>query len=194
MPLAFESISHGTIAFGFFNIESDMLLLEHLFFFASDFCQMIKVLAEDETEDVSEYPLPGYDLPSRAIGDLHGAIAGTRFTGFIGESYKTFPFPRQLGAFKQNPEGFRTRKQMEEMIDRYGEKTKIPVRISGEKGHISLTKYVFSYSGFHALLNYVWVGGYPRWKDERRPSYVLEMGSAIKSSRRPLFEGLILES
>jgi len=28
MPLAFESLSHGTIAFGFFNIESDMLLLE----------------------------------------------------------------------------------------------------------------------------------------------------------------------
>jgi hypothetical protein len=28
MPLAFESISHGTIAFGFFNIDSDMLLLE----------------------------------------------------------------------------------------------------------------------------------------------------------------------
>jgi hypothetical protein len=26
MPLAFESLSHGTIAFGFFNIESDMLL------------------------------------------------------------------------------------------------------------------------------------------------------------------------
>ena len=28
MPLAFESLSHGTIAFGFFNIDSDMLLLE----------------------------------------------------------------------------------------------------------------------------------------------------------------------
>ena len=28
MPLAFESLSHGTIAFGFFNIESDLLLLD----------------------------------------------------------------------------------------------------------------------------------------------------------------------
>ena len=28
MPLAFDSISHGSIAFGFFNIESDMLLLD----------------------------------------------------------------------------------------------------------------------------------------------------------------------
>ncbi len=26
MPLAFESLSHGTIAFGFFNIDSESLL------------------------------------------------------------------------------------------------------------------------------------------------------------------------
>jgi hypothetical protein len=31
MPLAFESLNHGTIAFGFFNIDSDMLLLEKYF-------------------------------------------------------------------------------------------------------------------------------------------------------------------
>jgi hypothetical protein len=27
MPLEFESISHGRVAFGFFNIETDMILL-----------------------------------------------------------------------------------------------------------------------------------------------------------------------
>ncbi len=32
MPLSFESRSHGPVAFGFFNIESDMLLLERTFF------------------------------------------------------------------------------------------------------------------------------------------------------------------
>ncbi|MGD2186296.1 MAG: hypothetical protein PVI71_09215 [Desulfobacterales bacterium] len=32
MPLAFESLSHGSIAFGFFNIETDMLLLENYFY------------------------------------------------------------------------------------------------------------------------------------------------------------------
>lgn len=31
MPLAFDTLSHGTIAFGFFNIDSDMLLLEQYF-------------------------------------------------------------------------------------------------------------------------------------------------------------------
>ncbi len=32
MPLSFRSENHGNIAFGFFNIESDMLLLENYFF------------------------------------------------------------------------------------------------------------------------------------------------------------------
>lgn len=31
MALAFDSLSHGRIAFGFFNIETDMILLEHFF-------------------------------------------------------------------------------------------------------------------------------------------------------------------
>jgi hypothetical protein len=35
MPLSFESRSHGPVAFGFFNIESDMLLLERTFFSAT---------------------------------------------------------------------------------------------------------------------------------------------------------------
>ena len=45
MPLAFESLSHGTVAFGFFNIESDMLLLDRYFFFAGDFCDCVTALA-----------------------------------------------------------------------------------------------------------------------------------------------------
>ena len=193
MPLAFESISHGTVAFGFFNIESDLLLLEHLFFFASDFCQVMKALAEDKTEAVPEYQLLGYDLPFQNVGDLHGAISGTRLSGFIGETYKLFPFPKQLEAFKQNPEGYQTRRQIEVIIERFGRKVKIPVRIFREKTHISIAEYVFSYAGFHALLNYVCVGGYPRWKDERRPPYVLEMVAAIEKSHNALLEGFILE-
>ena len=46
MPLAFESLSHGTIAFGFFNIESDMLLLDRYFLFAEDFCSYLKNIAQ----------------------------------------------------------------------------------------------------------------------------------------------------
>ena len=45
MPLAFESLSHGTIAFGFFNIESDMLLMDQYFFFVDDFCSNVEKIA-----------------------------------------------------------------------------------------------------------------------------------------------------
>ena len=47
MPLTFESLSHGTIAFGFFNIDSDMLLLEQHFLFGSEFCHHISEMAEN---------------------------------------------------------------------------------------------------------------------------------------------------
>ena len=53
MPLAFDSLNHGTIAFGFFNIEIDMLLLENLFFFADRFCGAVAELSRGR-EQVSQ--------------------------------------------------------------------------------------------------------------------------------------------
>ena len=89
MPLAFNCISHGTVAFGFFNIESDMLLLEHYFFFASDFCRYVEDIVEWDNEKpyVTTWPIFCIES-SEAIGDLMGAIHGVRFSGFIGELYK----------------------------------------------------------------------------------------------------------
>ena len=55
MPLAFESLSHGTIAFGFFNIDSDMLLLDKYFLFGSDFCEHIVAMAEGIHEKVFKF-------------------------------------------------------------------------------------------------------------------------------------------
>jgi len=46
MPLVFESLSHGKIAFGFFNIKTDMILLEHYFLFARGFCRSLPEAAE----------------------------------------------------------------------------------------------------------------------------------------------------
>ncbi|MCP4627562.1 MAG: hypothetical protein GY850_29210, partial [bacterium] len=46
MPLSFDSLSHGSIAFGFFNIESDMLLCDRYFLFASEFCRYVMDMAE----------------------------------------------------------------------------------------------------------------------------------------------------
>ncbi len=54
MPLAFDSLSHGIVAFGFFNIESDMLILEQYFFFATEFCDYITRIAEQDEDGVDE--------------------------------------------------------------------------------------------------------------------------------------------
>jgi hypothetical protein len=37
MPLAFESLSHGTSDFGIFKIETDLLLLDRYLFLADSF-------------------------------------------------------------------------------------------------------------------------------------------------------------
>jgi len=39
MPISFLSKSHGRIPIGFFNIETDMLLMDRYFFFSTDFCE-----------------------------------------------------------------------------------------------------------------------------------------------------------
>ncbi len=47
MPLLFQSLSHGEIPFGFFNIETDMILLNNYFIFASDMADNVIRLAEN---------------------------------------------------------------------------------------------------------------------------------------------------
>jgi hypothetical protein len=189
MPLAFESISHGPIAFGFFNIETDLLLLENHFFFASDFCREVAHLAL-----LNRHPpkvtWKGYEISLKDIGDLHGAIAGTRLVGFIGEVYREFPFPSRPEEFKQNPEGFLTRPLIEDLIQRYGSETPVTLVAKVEKKQIEIGGYYFTYEGFHALIRYVWRGGYPRWKEQRPPHYVLQMKEAIEKSSQEFFRGL----
>lgn len=190
MPLAFESISHGTVAFGFFNIESDMLLLEHYFFFAEDFCGWISSMAREEATPFLEARWPVFDIPVREeIGDLMGAIHGFHFSGFIGELYKKYPFPANQENFKQNPEGQKTRQAVEELIRGYSIQKDIPVALDAEKGVASFGEYRFPRPVFHGLLSYVWQGGYPRWRDEVRPGYVMEMKETVEAHPHGLFKG-----
>ena len=48
------------------------------------------------------------------VGDLMGAIHGIRLVGFIGDTYKRFPFPAARADFKQNPDGYRNREFFED--------------------------------------------------------------------------------
>jgi len=190
MPLSFRSENHGNIAFGFFNIESDMLLLENHFFFADRFCQWMGELAEMEAlESVPfEQKVHVIDRPED-MGDLMGAIHGIRFTGFIGRTYELFPFPRDPNGFKQNPEGYRTQTIIQKEIERFSTLGSMPLAFQRD-GRVWMGAYEFSIPVFHDLIRYVWQGGYPRWKDEIRPGYVREMKDRIMSSGNVFFKGV----
>ncbi|MBW1789098.1 MAG: hypothetical protein JRK53_21205 [Deltaproteobacteria bacterium] len=195
MPLTFDTISHGTIAFGFFNIESDMLLLEDLFFFASDLCARVSALAGNRESVPDKAHWPVYHIPQRDdIGDLMGAIHGIRHTGFIGDLYRRFPFPKAPEGFKQNPDGSATSAFVEATINKYARRVEISFRYDEQKGEVWIDGYGFTTRGFHALVNYVWVGGYPRWKDEVRPDYVLAMKQRAEESRNTVFKDMVFEA
>lgn len=193
MPLAFQSISHGEIAFGFFNIETDMLLLNNYFFFASDFCHNISSWASRPSSLSVSFYLDAYILSYKDTGNLMGAIHGFDLKGFIGETYKLFPFPEDVNLFKQNPEGYKTREQIEGLIEQYANLTKIKVIEDRYNDTVMIGEYLFSKEVFHQLLNYVWLGGYPGWKGGIRPQYVIEMKDAFLHSIHPLFKGIIFD-
>ncbi len=188
MPLSFKSESHGDIAFGFFNIESDMLLLENYFFFADRFCEWMTQIAN---KNVAELKTLSYKVNTIAnpndIGDLMGAIHGVRFTGFIGKIYKIFPFPKEPEKFKQNPEGFNTQKIIDKEIGRFAGQTELIIDFT-ERDKIRIGRYLFDLPVFHELIKYVWQGGFPRWKDEIRPQYILDMKKHIQKSSNSIFK------
>ncbi|NOX34162.1 MAG: hypothetical protein GXP56_10575 [Deltaproteobacteria bacterium] len=190
MPLSFRTENHGNIAFGFFNIESDMLLLENYFFFADDFCKWMIEMAEQGDKGCKSFRYPVYYIADpNDIGDLMGAIHGVRFKGFIGRVYTLFPFPDDPEAFKQNPKGYQTRKIVRSCIEEIsGTKD---LRLSFCKDNkVSIGQYVFGVKVFRELIRYVWQGGYPRWKDQVRPSYVIEMKNQVLKSHNAFFKGV----
>jgi len=174
LPLAFPSLSHGTVAFGFFNIDVDMLLLDRLFFFAHDFCLSVVELGAGGRPSI-----PGWHIPDQEdIGNLHGAIAGADLSGFIGATYERWPFPEAPEDFKQDPGGHVNRAAAREMILGFGAEKTIDLVRDGRTGRVTLDEYAFDRPEFAALLAYVDRGGYPRWLDEVRPHYVLDMMEA----------------
>jgi len=187
MPLLFDSLNKGKIVFGFFNIETDMLLLENYFFFASDFCYAISEYAKNENYEKFITKIFGYVISdNEKIGDLMGAIHGIRFVGFIGEVYKVFPFPSNLDEFKQSPDGYKNRRIIEELILKFGIPKDINFQI--KDGKIFIEEYAFTSEQFFKLIQYVIVGGYPRWKNDIKPYYVESMIEGINKSNNPFLK------
>jgi hypothetical protein len=191
MPLAFESLSHGTIAFGFFNIETDLLLLERYFFFADFFCiniGNIPVVKRNETYSTT-WQVYFID-PVEKIGDLMGAIHGERYIGFIGEVYQRFPFSSNPSEFKQKPQGFRNRAAIEAIVEKYGDLLEIQFKIEKAAQEVVIGDYKFNRSVFLDLIQYVWRGGYPRWKNEEKPAYLKELKNMLDQNADQMFAAL----
>jgi hypothetical protein len=190
MPLAFDSTTHGAVAFGFFNVRSDMLLLENRFFFATDFCRLLIELAgTSAAEHAAELDAWTIDRTGD-VGDLMGAIHGRRFTGFIGDTYRRYPFPAAPEEFRQAPEGDGTQAEFAAMIEKYARRGRMPFAASRGRGRVSLGGIEVALEVFRDLVRYVWRGGYPRWRDEARPPYVVEMRRALEESASFLFAGI----
>lgn len=187
MPLTFSSLSHGTVAFGFFNIETDALLLDRLFFFCTDFCAAVCELEGARGTPAPAVSLAGYafDDPS-LIGDLLGAIHGTRHEGYLGEVYRRWPFPSDPEQFRQRLSGAENRDASEALLRVWSRPTTLPVTVSPPRHTVSIGPYRFSSEGYLQLLAYVWRGGYPTWEgfeQGRRPACVTEMARAVGEAR-----------
>jgi len=194
MPIGFPSLSHGEIAFGFFNIETDLLLLENCFFFAPFFCSMATNVAEAPSLPLDDYGFPGYVIENiKDMGNLMGAIHGVDLSGFIGSVYRLFPFPQSLDEFKQKPYGAEHRAIIEELIEHWASPTKVSATIETGSLNVRLAGFLFCREIFQQLVAYVWQGGMPGWKDDSRPEYVVAMGKAIRGTTSPVFQGLSLK-
>jgi glycogen debranching enzyme len=190
MPLTFNSKSHGSIPIGFFNIESDMILINHYFLFADDFCRWIIEWATGGQE-ISDKKNVYVIHQAERIGDLMGAIHGIRYTGFMGALYKIFPFPEKEEGFRQNPKGDQTRSVVESLVQKYAESEEIPIMISRQDESIRIGEYVFSPKDFHEVIQYVGQGGMPKWAGNQKPGYVSDMLDIVASSNHWLFKGSI---
>lgn len=190
MPLAFNSISHGRVVFGFFNIEVDLLLLETCIFGAEEFCAQVSALADNvhKLPDEPTWQVYFIEKPSE-LGNLRGAITGRDYTGFIGEVYRMFPFPHQAADFKQKPDGARNRVLVLPILENYARPADLPVRVSRNQD-VCFGPYRFERTVFRELVKYVWLGGYPRWAESIRPDYVTAMRKRVDASEAALFQGM----
>ncbi len=174
MPISFPSKSHGQIPIGFFNIETDMLLLDRYFFFSTDFCAWVTEWSS--AGDFGHDEKTVYVIRQRErIGNLSDAIHGYEFTGFIGAVYKLFPFPKSRSGFKQKSDGTQNRPAVETAIQAFAVPLKIPVVFSRESRTVGFGDYAFSAEVFQEIIRYIESGGMPGWLNGRPPDYVTRM-------------------
>ena len=166
MPLLFNSLSHGAVSFGFYNVETDGLLLGQQFFFCTDFCAAVKGLFEKPLEQPADSAIYGHVFHDpQHIGDLRGAINGYRHTGFFGDVYRIWPFSQSPEAFRQKLRCFENRGRTLALLESQAAGIEIPVKRGSNFERVAIGSYHFCREEFVRLLRYVVRGGYPTWED-----------------------------
>lgn len=189
MPLAFQSLDRGTVAFGFFNIDCDLLLLRRHFFFASAFTELVLAAAGAPADRPLDVPFDGWSVRSDRVGNVMGAIHGYDRSGFIGAVYDRYPFPRRPEDFHQRADGAANRAEVEAILEVWAEPAVHRLVVDPILQQVRLANTAFDFAGFRELVAYVWRGGYPRWLDDVRPPEVRQMRGVIEASAHPLFAG-----
>lgn len=187
MPLTFQSASHGTVAFGFFNVETDCLLLDRVFFFCTDFCRAVSEWTAAPA-GAPNATMPAFAFSRREdMGDLMGAIHGTRYEGFLGEVYRLWPFPDDPRKFRQKLHGARNPGPVEALLRSRASQVQLVVCADPWNDRVWIGPYAFTRRGFADLLEYVLRGGYPTWEgyeEGRMPEYVRSLRGAAQVFRQ----------
>jgi DNA-binding transcriptional ArsR family regulator len=82
---------------------------------------------------------------------------------------------------------------MESLVQSYTKKTTILFAIDQNANRVEIYEYLFDKLSFHELIRYIWMGGFPRWRDNVRPNYVLSMGKVIDQSTNSFFYDLVFK-
>lgn len=192
MPLLFNSLSHGVVSFGFYNIETDGLLLGEHFFFCTDFCAAIKALFEKPLDDAANAAFSGHVFPDpQRIGDLKGALHGSRRNGFFGEIYRMWPFSEAPEAFRQKLHCFGNREKTLALLELMATSSEIQLARKSNFQQVAIGAYHFSRREFVRLLQYVVRGGYPTWEDHNEsqlPDQLRVLGRLLTQHEEWLME------
>ena len=78
-----------------------------------------------------------------------------------------------------------TSEQKKELIHKYGKEQPIHLSWDRQSSTVSIEEFIFEQENFRALIAYVDRGGYPRWQDEIRPSYVQTMMKKLAEMSSP---------
>ncbi len=131
--------------------------------------------------------MPGWliDDPYK-VGNVNAAIQGIDLSGFIGATYRKYPFPKEPQGFKQKPYGAENQAVFSELIAGFGKPQCIRLGWQAADQTVSLAEITLERVQFMQLIGYVDRGGYPRWENEVRPAYVVRLMEKLSASELAL--------